>query len=575
VATLASVMSQLDARDVRVGELNRARFRYMDELESECKTGSDNSAYVDRCISAYICNSSLASCRDIVSFLSSRELSDSTELALFNSIVSTSIDRTRNLVLECRAGEVCPPADEIREIFESAWDSALADDKTAVEYESVPSLPVLCEKVKVRSSRKEYLSGGMIWTLSNGFKVVLKNMPADGRVYYALALNGGYGSIPGLNPGEGAYVSEIFNFSRIGGVDSERFVDVLRQNGMTLDFKVMLSTTQIKGYTSSDGMDYLVRALLAVMNDRSTDRDAFSRFLADDSLRREFARGSREDRIASIDSILCPGYRYTSCRIPDNLTDDFPSRVDKFMDDQSSKMNDGVLILVGDIDERKLKSALLTYAGGFRTEKRAFLRQAVNYQPVSGTILYTKEGSSDSVDMVISTPLALTADNFFAAALTAMALRSELSRAVAGSGMWLTLYHNCTKYPQERFNLMLSLEDASIEGFIPGTARKAPIEALNAVRHVLAAPDKIEVPEAELSSYKEVLKRYFAQKMKRPEYWLNAISLRYLDGKDFTTGYDEKIDAVTVERINELAASLADGSRVEYIINRRQCTTEP
>jgi hypothetical protein len=60
-----------------------------------------------------------------------------------------------------------------------------------------------------------------------------------------------------------------------------------------------------------------------------------------------------------------------------------------------------------------------------------------------------------------------------------------------------------------------------------------------------------------------------AEKKKTPEYWLQRISMRYLDGKDFTTGCDAKIDAVTAEKVKTLLSSLVDGSKVEYIISKK------
>ena len=54
-----------------------------------------------------------------------------------------------------------------------------------------------------------------------------------------------------------------------------------------------------------------------------------------------------------------------------------------------------------------------------------------------------------------------------------------------------------------------------------------------------------------------------------PEYWVNAILLRYLEGKDFTIGYDNKIDEVSAEDVRALLKSLDEAGKVEYIIRRK------
>ena len=67
--------------------------------------------------------------------------------------------------------------------------------------------------MKIKSTGKDHLSGGSVWTFPNGFKVVYRNMPSSDEVYYTLALNGGYGGISGLSGGEGAFVSETYYMS--------------------------------------------------------------------------------------------------------------------------------------------------------------------------------------------------------------------------------------------------------------------------------------------------------------------------------------------------------------------------
>ena len=108
-----------------------------------------------------------------------------------------------------------------------------------------------------------------------------------------------------------------------------------------------------------------------------------------------------------------------------------------------------------------------------------------------------------------------------------------------------------------------------MEGFVPGTVHEDPVVALTVVREALEDPLSLEISDAELSSYKEMLKKYIAERKKDPEYWLEAVSMRYVEGKDFTTGCDARIDAVTVDKVKGLLASLVNGSRVEYIISRK------
>ena len=45
--------------------------------------------------------------------------------------------------------------------------------------------------------------------------------------------------------------------------------------------------------------------------------------------------------------------------------------------------------------------------------------------------------------------------------------------------------------------------------------------------------------------------------------------LRYLEGKDLTSGFDNEIDNLTAENVKSLLTSLSDASKVEYIIRKK------
>ena len=76
----------------------------------------------------------------------------------------------------------------------------------------------------------------------------------------------------------------------------------------------------------------------------------------------------------------------------------------------------------------------------------------------------------------------------------------------------------------------------------------------------------IKIDDNILASYKGHLEKRLASDKADPEYWIDAINLRYLDGKDFTTGAEAKIKAVTGSKIIALLSSLETNSKIEYVI---------
>jgi hypothetical protein len=431
-------------------------------------------------------------------------------------------------------------------------------------------LPAAGLPMKLKSTKKEPLSGGTLWTFSNGFKVMYKRQESGRRMHYMLAMNGGYGNISGLSEGEGAYMTDYMNLCKVSGMTSAEFARTLEKEDIVMDASVNLSNVLISGSAPDWQLDLMMRALLGVVNEREHDPEAYEYYLSCQDVFHEQARGSVTDRIAAIDSLMCPNYIYSSIKTPGKLTEGFPEKADSFLKFQSSKMNDGLLVLVGNIEETRLRKFLQKYVGGFVTTERTFPRTVVHYQPVAGTVTYIKKEKETeaSLDFILSARMSLTADNYMASQIAVGILRQALASALDGTGMYLKLAHNCRIYPRERFNVMISIAEASEYGFSKDIALTGADAALKAVRDVLDDLADLEIKAEDVEKYKAVLKGQMALEMKMPHYWTHAVAMRYMDGKDFTTGYEAKIDAVTVDKVRRILASLTDASRVEYIIRK-------
>ena len=358
------------------------------------------------------------------------------------------------------------------------------------------------------------------------------------------------------------------NLSSVSGMSSLDFLLALEEKDIDLQTSVNLSNTMIHGHAPRTELDLLMRALLGVVNEREVDHESFDYYKSCLNVGREFQRGSVQDRILAIDNLMCPGYKYSSIKYSGNITTDFSDNVEAFWKHQAGKMNDGVLVLVGDVEETRLRKLLQNYVGGFATTERTYPRINVNYQPVSGSTAYKFKGNKNSVDIALSSRQPLTAENYMASEIAADVLRREISKALTGTGMYLRLVHNCRIYPQERFNLMMTIAEADPNGFAHGLKEITADEGLAILRKVLADIPDIHISEEYLERHKSVLKGHMALRMQDPEYWIQAIAMRHLDGKDFTTSYQTRIDAVTASKVKAVLAPLSSTSRVEYITER-------
>lgn len=567
LSAVTEVMASIDAAGAGKDEYLLAEVMCLEEMEQGASDAMKmNSDYVDRCMNSFLYNSSLASPKERLDFHRSRNLPDSMRLRLFNDIAMALLDSSANLTVRCNGDSLV-----LRTVFDSVWRASVAKPglhPSAMNMTDTVSFPGPSPKVRLKTSKKEHVSGGTIWTFSNGFKVIYKKMKSD-RMYYTMAINGGYGGIKGLEAGEGAFISDYLDLCHIAGLKAGTFKDILRREGISMDMTVNLSNTMIGGYAPVDRMQLLLRSLLAVANERTRDDRAFGYYKECENLALELDEGSFKARMTAIDSIMCPDYRYSPYKSAGKITAGFQDKVEGFLDDMSSRMNDGVLVLVGDMDEERLKKLLSEYAGGFRTQDVAFRRPVVRYQPVSGWSTYTVEGDRNCLDVVVSARMPVTAENYIAADLAASVLKRRLTEVLTDSGMHVDVTYNCRIYPEERLNVVISLSEISPDGFAPGQVVDTPIEALAKVRPVLSELDVMEVSDDGLKYFKDRLKNMISIEMKDPAYWVDAIVLRYLDGKDLSTNYASKIDAVNASRVQSVLDMLDAGSKVEYVTSKK------
>ena len=544
---ISKAVSSLDSHGADIREIKSASASFDDALREEDRGGDvGNAEYIDRCIYSFVYNAPLASQKEVRRFHASHVLSDSTECALFHSIISSSVSGTSNLSIKVSSDHEGISPDSLKSLFSSSWRQPQMRRDTVVPR---PYLLDGGEKIRVKSLRKEHLSGGHIMTLSNGIRIIYRNMPVEDKMlHYSLSLSGGAGNVEGLCSDDGGYLSDYFSLCRIGGVSGADFRDAIRQQGMTLDCRVGHSATEFRGIVPEDRLDYLFRVLLTVMNSREADHDLWE----------YYRRGENLRQLADCAS------GHAGC-----LTERLAARAETFFKTLSGKVNDGIIVLVGNIDEKKLKEMACTYAGGFKTSDRVFARTTTYDSGLEGISGNRRKGVAGSLEFQISAPLPLTADNFYASAMASMVLERNLSIASAGKGMRVEVSHECRRHPQEVLVVNVSMDEASVEGFASGTDGYSKEAAFDAVRAVLSDLSDMHVDETELESYRYRLDRHLLLVQERPGYWIDAISMRYMEGKDFTSGAQEKIKALAAGNVEKILSALDGGTKTEYTITER------
>ena len=526
---LKGALASVDADGASANELIMAEEVYFSELEAR-RYGYDrtNAAYVQMCSRAFLMGTPLSTSAQRLDYLRSKSITPQDREQIFYGISSALITL----------------ADEVPD----------AGPKLYFNASDTLSFPSAGQPVKLRSSKKEPLSGGVVWTFSNCFRVIYKRMSTAGNLHYTLAMNGGYADVADLSKGEGAFMSDYLDLCNISGMKARDFKRTLLLSGITMKQQVNLSNIMISGEVRDGNAPLLMKALLAVANERTPDADAIAYHLESEELRLSYAQN---DMRMVIDSLMCPDYRYSPYKSAGSVSEEFATKAESLFARMSSKMNDGVLVLVGDMDESDLRKAIMPYVGGFRTKEVLPRRTVVQYQPVSGSMTYNVRGQNDMMVVVVSARLPMTAENYMASEMAAMVLERAVSDALDPYEVEVMLRHSRKIYPEDRISIMMTIRGEMSQ------------EISSTLRRAVAAASECKMDATYMAACKAYMKHKYAVKMQDPDYWLHATALRYLDGKDYTTGHAARIDAVSEADIRKILGLLETGSKIEYIINSK------
>lgn len=562
-AIVAEVLSSISSEGVSVAERKYAHGRFMrssfEESSRPVKLDKEN---VDICIDAFLHGDIPVPATQLYEFYCSKDVSDSVEILALNRLASAVMKVDKNMTVKCiRPSDM--ERDSLKALFIDAWgrrSSVLPASEIIVSDTLLNISP--SKKMPMLLSKKEHMSGGYIWNFANGVKVIYKRMDTGGKFYWAMGLNGGYANIRDLAVGEGAFVGDMITMSKIAGMPWQDYVHYLEQQGLYLDVDVGLFSTTLKGVAQVDGLPLMFRTLQAIANEREFDNDAFETYKREQWLHLD--RTAKSSRIV-VDSLMCPGYKYSKIKTSGKLCDGLIDKSEYLFQNVFSKINDGVIVIIGDQEESLVRKQIQGYLGKLPTKKSTSVRPSVSYKITSGAMTHSAVGRRNAIYLAMSVQFPLTVQNYAVSKVAGMLLQNSLTSALVGTGLYANVYCNTSVTPQELFNVMIVLEQ------VPSLEKDDAVEvARKVIRRVLDKNSGIaEITDAQVEGCKEWLKHNHSCLMQSPQYWIDAILRRYLDGRDFTSGYDARMDEVTADQVRTLLASLKSAGKVEYIIRKR------
>ena len=485
-----------------------------------------NDEYVQRCVRAELYGASLAPYSATDKYTSFSKLSASKELPLLNDFLYAIFDpeNTRQRDIDSTAVPAAAPA-------------------------SLPGKPAK-GKLKLKSSAAEPLTGGELWTFSNGMKVVFKSEKTPGRFVYSLMIKGG------------APVSaDILTFFDVAGASGAAFRDLLLDGGITMRCRISEADLRLSGEAPTDKLPLLLSALSSLSTGREFNPSDYDYSLRCNVLRR---RSEGFDAAAALEQMSSPGYAYNACQLEEKAGPEMMAGAGKYFDSQFSRMNDGVMVIIGDFSSDALQKALLGGLSSFQCGKATTVRQRIRHDRRKGW--YTRMRSpEDFAAMSVSFSNPFSLENHMAFRIASAILRQEVTKELSGLGMYAEFSEDVEYFPSESFTVSIICRPCDRAGLPEGIRKQSTVDALNAMRRAVNSLSRADFKEAFLKACKDELSCEMATLHSTPSFVADAVATRYSVGRDNLSSYQSAIDGVSASLVSEMLRHLQEGAIMEIV----------
>lgn len=555
IALVAGTITEIGEGGVQDAEIVQVFDTVLERFRAEASKPLTNEWWLTRIVSNQITGTDLATPATKLKLFTEKAIADSTIVSSINSIAAATFVKDENILISVSGGTMTPGAIE-KTFTESRPMRGENLHKGFVALQSAGLPAASPKKVKPKKTVAEKTFGGTEFQFPNGLRVMYKQMATGGKLYWSAALGGGTSSLEGAVAGESAFLGDIFSICRINGFAGRDFLRLMESKGMTADCDLRFDDCVISGVADSKDPELFFRFLLSILNNRTDDEAAYDYYEKCESLGSRIYAGSHVmDRL---ESSLQPGYAFSEYKTGDILADDFYERAERFYSKRFSSMNDGALIVIGDITEYKFLTALRLYAGQFRTSNSRHTRPSVSFRLLSGERNLPAEYDIASFRMAASGLLETTLDNRHAADVADRMLSKVLSTALKDSGWRIKSKIYFISEPKGHVNMRITAHidtDSGVEAIDAAELKKIILRELKALAEGRFQPGEPAASKSETSTA-------LAQKTATPAYWLWIGEEKVTNTKDYNTGSAAKLSGLSNDRIKNVFSALYNGGRI-------------
>lgn len=550
-------------------EYERARANYLQRLESAYneREKTKNDSYVNEYINHFLMAEPIPGIE--FEYTTMNQIAPNIPVMAINQAIQQGgLLPDNNQVVFIAAPEkegiVCPTKEEV-----VAQLKGMKDLKVEAYVDKVSNEPLMKETPKggkIVSENTNAIYGTTELTLSNGVKVYIKktDFKADEIQMKGVSL-GGTSLFPDNDKLEMSYLNSVIQAGGLGNFSKVDLTKMLAGKKVSVNAAVGANTEGITGSCSPKDFETMMQLTYLSFTAPRKDMDAFASLKSRIKAQLESAESNPLSSINDTIQKMMYGYhpRYFSMK-PEMVDQINYDRIIEMYKDRFADASDFRFFLVGNVDIEKVKPLIEQYLGALpSTGRKETFRD--NHMDIAKGMLentYAKEQQTPmaTVFMLYSGKCKYDLkDNLLMSFLTQALdmVYTEEVREKEGGTYGVSSYGQLSKHPNEKFMLQIVYQT--------DPAKK---DHLNGIIDAQMKKMASEGPtEEHLQKIKEYMLKKYKDNQKENGYWLNNLDEYFYTGVDYTQGYEEAVNSITVKDVQKFAADLVNqGNKITVVM---------
>mgnify|MGYP002533782728 FL=1 len=550
-------------------EYERARANYLQRLESAYneREKTKNDSYVNEYINHFLMAEPIPGIE--FEYTTMNQIAPNIPVMAINQAIQQGgLLPDNNQVVFIAAPEkegiVCPTKEEV-----IAQLKGMKDLKVEAYVDKVSNEPLMKEAPKggkIVSENTNAIYGTTELTLSNGVKVYIKktDFKADEIQMKGVSL-GGTSLFPDNDKLEMSYLNSVIQAGGLGNFSKVDLTKMLAGKKVSVNAAIGANTEGITGSCSPKDFETMMQLTYLSFTAPRKDMDAFASLKSRIKAQLESAESNPLSSINDTIQKMMYGYhpRYFSMK-PEMVDQINYDRIIEMYKDRFADASDFRFFLVGNVDIEKVKPLIEQYLGALpSTGRKETFRD--NHMDIAKGMLentYAKEQQTPmaTVFMLYSGKCKYDLkDNLLMSFLTQALdmVYTEEVREKEGGTYGVSSYGQLSKHPNEKFMLQIVYQT--------DPAKK---DHLNGIIDAQMKKMASEGPtEEHLQKIKEYMLKKYKDNQKENGYWLNNLDEYFYTGVDYTQGYEEAVNSITVKDVQKFAADLVNqGNKITVVM---------